>query len=178
MTDAVIPTAEIRRLDAAAAAERIDGLVEVLCDVVDGGASVSFLPPMDPALARRFWEGVIAAVDGGGRVLLVAESGAGLLGSVQLDPSATPNQRHRADVMKLLVHRRARRLGLGRRLMLVLEDEARRAGRSLLTLDTWTGSPAEALYRSLGYTLAGVIPGYALTAGGTLEPTSIMYKAL
>ncbi len=174
----MIPTAEIRRLDAAAATERIDGLVEVLCEVVDGGASVSFLPPMDRSQARRFWEGAIRAVAGGSRVLLVAESGADLLGTVQLDLSATPNQLHRADVMKLLVRRRARRLGLGRRLMLRLEDEARRAGRSLLTLDTWTGSPAEALYRSLGYTLAGVIPGYALTADGTLEPTSIMYKAL
>ena len=168
----------IRRLDPAEATKHIDQLVEILCDVVDGGASVSYLPPMDRALARRFWEGVIGTIGGGDRILLAADNGAGLLGTVQLDLCRMPNQPHRAEVMKLLVHRRARRLGLGRRLMAALEDEARSAGRTLITLDTWTGSAAELLYRSLGYQLAGVIPRFALTASGTLEPTSIMYKEL
>lgn len=168
----------IRRLGAADARQRLDGLVEVLCDVVDGGASVSFLPPMDRALALSFWQGVTDAVAGGSRMLLAAEDGADVLGTVQLDLCRMPNQPHRAEVMKLLVHRRARRLGLGRRLMEALEDEARDAGRTLITLDTWTDSPAERLYRSMGYQLAGVIPRFALSAEGKLEPTSIMYKEL
>lgn len=168
----------ILKLDAEAAGRRVDALVEVLCDVVDGGASVSFLQPMDRDLARRFWEGVVASVADGSRVLLTAEDGSGVLGTVQLDLSAIPNQRHRADVMKLLVHRRARRMGLGRRLMHALENEARRAGRSLITLDTWSGSAAERLYFSLGYKLAGVIPRFAMGPAGTLEATSIMYKEL
>lgn len=168
----------VAKLSAAEAEDRLDALVEILVDAVEGGASVSFLRPLGNDEARKFWRGAITAVGAGTRVLLLAEDEIGPVGTVQLDLAWYPNQRHRADVMKLLVHRRARRLGAGRRLMESLEEEARKAGRSLITLDTVSGSGAERLYRSLGYKLAGVIPRYALSSDGVLEPTSIMYKEL
>jgi ribosomal protein S18 acetylase RimI-like enzyme len=171
-------TVTVRTLDATEAARRIDALVEILCDAVDSGASVSFLPPMDPASARRFWEKTIAAVAAGDRMLCVAEDEAGPVGAVQLELVATPNQPHRREVAKLLVHRRARRQGVGRMLMLALEEEARRAGRKLITMDTRKGDKAEPLYVSLGYTIAGVIPRYALSGEGTLDDTAILYKEL
>lgn len=169
--------ATVCSLNAAEAGARLDALVDLLCDVVDGGASVSFLPPMDRALARRFWEGAISAVIERRRVLLVAEEEDALLGSVQLDLVGMPNQRHRGEVMKLLVHSRARRRGIGRMLMLALEDEARRDKRSLITLDTFTGSAGEKLYAGLGYRKAGIIPRYALL-GDELIATTLMYKEL
>jgi ribosomal protein S18 acetylase RimI-like enzyme len=168
----------VRTLDAAEATRRIDALVDILRDAVDGGASVSFLPPMDPALARRFWEKTIAAVAAGERVLFVAEDDAGPLGTVQLELVGMQNQPHRCEVAKLLVHRRARRQGVGRKLMLALEEEARRAGRTLITMDTRKGDNAEPLYVSLGYMIAGVIPRYALSGEGTRDDTAILYKEL
>jgi len=171
-------TVRVRTLDATETTRRIDALVDILCDAVDGGTSVSFLPPMDRALARRFWEKTIAAVATGDRVLFVAEDDAGPLGTVQLEIVATPNQPHRCEVAKLLVHRRARRQGVGRKLMQALEAEARRAGRTLITMDTRKGDNAEQLYVSLGYTIAGVIPRYALSGEGTRDDTAILYKEL
>lgn len=172
-------TVLIRKLDAAETAARLDGLVEVLCDVVDGGGSVNFLAPMDRAEARRFWQGVAAAVAAGDRALFVAEDASGPVGTVQLEIIRKPNQPHRCEVAKLLVHRRARRRGIARQLMAALEEETRRLGRTLLTMDTVKGSGAEALYRDLGFQAAGVIPRYALsTTGRTLEDTVVMFKEL
>jgi GNAT superfamily N-acetyltransferase len=165
---------EVRILDAAAARAHLDDLCALLVDVVAGGASVGFLPPVPDADARRFWDGALAAP---GRVLLAGLDGGRLVGSVQLALASWPNQPHRAEVMKLLVHRAARRRGLGRALMLALEDAARARGRSLLTFDTLQGSDAERLYRDLGYTCAGVIPRYALL-DGELRATALFYKEL
>lgn len=169
---------DIRKLDAAEATARIDALVDILCDVVDGGGSVNFLAPMDRALARSFWQGVVPTVAAGDRVLFVAEDATGPVGTVQLDIIRKPNQPHRCEVAKLLVHRRARRQGIAGKLMQALEAEARRQGRTLLTMDTVKGSPAETLYRGLGFQAAGVIPRYALGTTGALEDTLVMYKEL
>ncbi len=171
-------TVAIRTLSADETTARIDALAEVLCDVVDGGGSVNFLAPMDRALARSFWQGVVPAVASGDRVLFVAEDASGPVGTVQLEIVRKPNQPHRCEVAKLLVHRRARRQGIASKLMQALEAEARRQGRTLLTMDTVNGSPAEALYRGLGFQAAGVIPRYALGTTGKLEDTLVMFKEL
>jgi len=122
---------------------------------------------------------VLPALRDGSRVLVVARGAGGeLLGTAQLDLCARPNGRHRAEVVKVIVHTKARRRGIGRALMLALEDEARRQGRGTLVLDTRRGDPAERLYAGVGYTLAGVIPAYARSAGGALEPSAFYYKLL
>jgi hypothetical protein len=169
---------EIIRLSAANIEREIEALAEVLWDCVDGGASVSFLKPFSREEARGFWHKCAAAVREGGRIVLAARLEQAIVGSVQLDLASQPNQRHRAEVMKLLVHRRARRQGVGRDLMLAIEAEARARERTLLTLDTRSGDLAEPLYRAIGYRLAGVIPRYALSSEGTLDGTAFMYKEL
>src|SRR5262249_45439315 len=163
-------------------------LAEVLRATVHGGGSVSFVLPFEIEDARRFFvEQVAAGVGAGARRGVGGRHGGGaggaadgrIVGTVQLDIATPPNQPHRADVMKLLVHPDARRHGIARALMVAVEDVARECGRSLLTLDTVTGGAAEKLYASLGYVTSGVIPGYALNCGGTaVESTTIMYKAL
>jgi GNAT superfamily N-acetyltransferase len=158
----------------------LDMLSDVLHQVVHDGAGVSFVVPFSMDDARQFWtDGVLPAVRAGTRKVLVARLDGRIVGTVQLDLAVPPNQRHRAEVMKLLVHPRARRRGVARALMVALEPLAKASGRTLLTLDTWTGGHAESLYRSLGYVVVGVIPRYA--RGSTtpaLEPTTIMYKDL
>jgi GNAT superfamily N-acetyltransferase len=168
----------VSRLSAAEAEANLPALTDILLDVVEGGGSVSFLWPLKRGEAEKFWLGAIAAVADGRRALLLARDETGPVGTVQLDLPWFPNQPHRADVMKLLVKLRARRRGAARALMRALEDEARRAGRSLLTLDTVTGGAAEKLYRSMGYEAAGVIPGFALSTDGRPEDTTVMYKRL
>jgi GNAT superfamily N-acetyltransferase len=141
---------------------------------VHSGASVSFVLPFSIEDAQAFWRAIPAS-----RIVLVARLEGRIVGTVQFDPDTPPNQPHRAEVKKLLVHPAARRRGIARALMLAVDDHARRANRSLLTLDTVTGGPAEALYRSLGYAVTGAIPTYALNFDSTvLESTTIMYKAL
>ena len=166
--------------DAATVARDVDGLAEVLHAVVHGGAGVSFVVPFSLEDARAFWTGaVLPGVIARRRRLLVARLAGRVVGTVQLDPAWAPNQPHRAEVLKLLVHPEARRRGLARALMLALEDLARTQGWTLLTLDTWTGQAGEQLYRSLGYTAVGAIPRFA--RGSTtpeLEPATIMYKEL
>lgn len=158
----------------------IDMLGDVLRAVVYDGAGVSFVVPYSLDDARAFWrEKVWPGVQARTRRVLVARRHGRIVGTVQIDLATPPNQQHRAEVTKLLVHPDARRLGIARALMVAIEGVARSEGRTLLTLDTWTGSHAEALYRSLGYTVVGVIPRFArgsLTPG--LEPTTIMYKEL
>ncbi len=154
-------------------------LAALLRDAVDSGASVGFLPPLSDAEAVAYWDTVAAAVDEGSRLALVAHDQAlGLVGSAQLDLAMRANARHRAEVSKVMVHQRARRRGVGRALMLALEDHARRLGRTTLILDTRQGDPSETLYRSLGWTFAGAIPAYARSASGALDATAYYYKLL
>ena len=158
----------------------IDMLADILHAVVHDGAGVSFVVPFSLDDGRSFWiEKVLPGVRAGTRRVLVARSGGRIVGTVQLDLATPPNQRHRADVSKLLVHPTARRLGTARALMIALEAVAQSEGRTLLTLDTWTGGAAERLYRSLGYVTVGVIPRFARgSLTPELEPATIMYKEL
>ena len=172
------PVRGIERLDAAAAASAERQLAKLLVACVDAGASVSYLPPLDSSVARAFWRGAATEVAAGTRILLAGWADGVLAGVVMLDLGMPPNQPHRAEVQKLLVHPAARRNGLGRALMAQAEQEARAARRSLLTLDTWGGGVADTLYRQCGWTEAGRIPGFALTAEGELSETVIFYKKL
>lgn len=169
----------IALLDAAAAEAEIDALAEILHDSVAHGASVNFLQPFGIDQARAFWQRQLPALQDGSAILLVARQADTIAGTVMLGLDTPPNQKHRADVKKLLVHSRVRRQGLGRRLMQAVEAEARRRGLTLLTLDTEHGSAAEPLYHALGYTLLGILPGYALAAdGAALQPCAFFYKQL
>ena len=153
-------------------------LCEVLVDCVRHGASVGFLDPLDAADADAYWRRVERAVAEGRCVLLVATVADGpVVGTVQLDVDTLPNQPHRATVSKLLVHSAARRRGVGEALMAALERAALDAGRWLLTLDTATEDAAR-LYRRMGWTLAGVIPDYALNPDGSLTDTAYYWKRL
>jgi GNAT superfamily N-acetyltransferase len=154
-------------------------LAALLIDCVDGGASVSFMHPLSDDEARAFWQRVADGVHRGERALLVAEDDAGtIVGTVQLVLDLPPNQPHRADVAKMLVHRGARRQGLGERLMRAAETTARECGRNLLVLDTVTGSDAERLYARLGWQRVGSIPGYALWPRGGLCATTVFFREL
>ena len=169
-------TCTIRRLGRATEAE-LHGLAEVLVDCVEGGASVSFMLPLTRARALEFWRRVAAEAEAGARALLVAEDEHGIIGTVQLVLEQPENQPHRADVAKMLVHRRGRRRGIGAALMQAAEDEARQAGKTLLVLDTASGE-AERLYARLGWVFAGAIPDYALLPQGGLCATSLYYRRL
>lgn len=162
------------------AAARLDDLAEelaaLLVDTVDGGASVGFLAPLEPAEAARWWRERARAVAAGRLTVWVAYDAGGPAGTVSLALPDKPNSRHRAEVVKLMVHRRARGRGLGRALLATAEAAASAAGITLLHLDTETDSPAEALYRSAGWTRAGTIPDYAASPDGVLRPTTLYYK--
>ncbi len=166
----------IRRLPRSEAREAATALAAVLADCVEGGASVSFMAGMSPDDAEAFWREATDAEDG--RAILVAEDEAGIFGVVQVIPAWPPNQPHRADISKLLVHRRGRRRGAAEALMVAAEDAARSMNRWLMTLDTVTGGSAERLYERLGWIRAGVIPDYALMPDGALCATTVFYKAL
>ncbi|HZP79308.1 MAG TPA: GNAT family N-acetyltransferase [Pseudolabrys sp.] len=152
-------------------------LAQVLIDCVEGGASVSFMQPLSMAKALGFWHGVAHDVDRGARALLVAEDAAGIVGTVQLVLEQPENQPHRADLAKMLVHRRARRRGLGAALMRAAENTARQCGKSLLVLDTASGD-AERLYARSGWVFVGTVPEYALWPQGGLCSTSFYYRKL
>lgn len=156
----------------------VPALADLLIDAVQGGASVSFLAPLARTEAEAFWRDVARGVGEGNRILLCAFDGDALIGTAQLFLSTPPNQPHRAEVAKVLVLQRARRRGIARLLMNALEREARARGRTLLTLDTVTGSAGERLYASLGYSRVGEIPAYALLPDGSPVATSIFYKQL
>ncbi|MDQ6855649.1 MAG: GNAT family N-acetyltransferase [Candidatus Dormibacteraeota bacterium] len=166
----------IDRLTASQSRERIDGLASVLLDCVASGASVSYMVPFSLSDARAAYEPVIDDVAAGKRILLAAFVDATLVGTVQLAHAAPPNQPHRADIAKLLVHRAARDRGVGQALMQRVEVEARAAGKTLLVLDTVTGGAAERLYARLGWTAVGVIPNYALYPDGRPCDTTVFWK--
>lgn len=169
----------IETLTAATASDALNDLTLLLQDAVASGASLGFLAPLDDGAAQTYWQGVITKVEQGTRVLLVARDEDGsLVGTAQLDLATMPNGAHRAEVQKVCVLRSARGQGIGRQLMVAIEDAARAAGRTLLVLDTWQGSVAEGLYRKLGYREVGVVPRYALSSQGTLEATVFFYRAL
>ncbi len=160
--------------------EDLDALGAALHACVHGGAGVSFVLPFSRSDAKAFWrDEVLPAVRDGRRTVVVARIDGRIVGTVQIDTATPPNQPHRAEVRKLLVHPDARRRGLAKLLMAAVEDEARVARRTLLTLDTVTGGAAEPLYVALGYVPVGVIPGYALNPDASvLDSTTVMYKTL
>jgi GNAT superfamily N-acetyltransferase len=170
--------AEIRRLTATEASQHVDALAEVLLDCVEGGASVSFMPPFSKIDAEAFFEKVAEGVHRGDRILLAAFVDSKLVGTVQILIATPPNQPHRAEVAKLLVLRSSRGHGVAAQLMDHAEAASRLAGRTLLVLDTCTGGPAERLYLRLGWTRAGIIPKYAFYPDGTWCDTAIFWKQL
>lgn len=169
---------QIEVLDANEASDEIEALAEVLVDCVQSGASLGFMLPYGLVEARLFWREVTESVRGGSTILLVAKLEGEIVGSVQLGLAPRPNQTHRADVMKLLVHRKARGKGISRRLMDALEDEAIKRGRMVLVLDTATDSDAERIYEKFGWSRVGVIPNYARFPNGPLCATTLFYKQI
>lgn len=177
MTTSTPSTWSLRRLHAVEKTQ-IDGLADLLIDCVEGGASVSFMLPLSRDRAVAFWSGVAQGVAAGRRALLIAEDAQGICGTVQLILDQPENQPHRADLAKMLVHRRARRRGMGAALMRAAEDTARACGKTLLVLDAVTGGDAARLYERLGWVPVGEIPGYALYPQGGLCGTTYYYRNL
>jgi len=156
------------------------GLADILADGVNGGAAISFMQPYSRDDGLRFWrDKVFPDVASGRRVLFVAHLDGALVGTVQIDVAQPPNQPHRCELAKMIVHSRARRKGVGRRLMAAVEAHAKSIGKTLITLDTRTGDKAEGLYASVGFQRAGVIPHYALDPDGrATHSTTYMYKEI
>jgi ribosomal protein S18 acetylase RimI-like enzyme len=165
-------------LTAESVARDIGQLAELLVDAVESGASVGFLPPLSRDEALGYWRSVVDQARAGSRVLLAAIEDGVVQGSVQLALETRANGNHRAEACKLFVHRRARRRGLARLLMVEAEAEARRRGITLLLMDTRKGGEAEKLCDVLGYTKYGEVPAYARSADGTLHTTSFYYREL
>jgi len=156
----------------------IGQLAELLMDAVEGGASIGFMPPLSREQALAYWQEVIADMRSGHRLLLVSMDGDLVQGSVQIHLEPRANGNHRAEVIKLFVHRRARRRGLAKALMLEVESTARRLGRTLLLMDTRKGGEAEKMCQSLGYVKCGEIPKYARSGDGSLDPSVFYYCQL
>lgn len=171
------PPWTVRRLHAVDDGQ-IDALAGVLIDCVEGDASVSFMHPLTHERAVAFWRRVAQGVAASERALLVAEDEQGVCGTVQLVLEQPENQPHRADLVKMLVHRRARRQGLGAALMRAAESTARECGKTLLVLDAVTGGDAARLYERLGWVCVGDIPGYALMPRGGFCSTTYYYRDL
>ncbi|WP_201831370.1 GNAT family N-acetyltransferase [Microvirga zambiensis] len=176
MTDPFI----IRTLAPQEAGEQVGALSDVLIDCVEGGASVSFMLPLTRDRADAFWRGVAEGVVAGERILLIAQERASgqVVGTVQVILKQPENQPHRADIAKMLVHRGFRKHGIGAALMLAAEEAARKAGKTVLVLDTVTGGDAERLYERVGWTKSGIIPNYALWPQGGFCDTTVFYKLL
>jgi len=169
-------TATIRLLDAGEARAAIPDLCEILSDCINGGASVGFMQPYMPADAAPYWQGVADAVAAGDTLLFVAEVDGEIVGTVQVGFASMPNQPHRGDLKKMLVHRSARGRGLSRLLMDAAEKGAAARGRTLLVLDTATGSDAEKIYPRFGWERVGVIPDYAMWPEGGFGATTLFYE--
>jgi GNAT superfamily N-acetyltransferase len=174
----VSAAATITVLDAPIAGAALNELADVLVDCVEGGASVSFISPFSHAEALAFFRKVAASVEAGDTVLLAAKQDNRIIGTVQLGLDTPPNQPHRADIKKMLVHRAARGRGIGAALMAEVENEARRHGRWLLVLDTVPGENGHRLYARAGWTQTGIVPDYAMFPDGRLCDTAIMWKRL
>lgn len=168
----------VRRAGPDVARALVPALAGVLRDCVEGGASVSFMSPLTETKAEAFWHGVADDVGAEGRALLIAENADGVVGTVQVLLAQPENQPHRADIAKMLVHRRGRRQGIGAALMRAAQQVAREEGKTLLVLDTATGSDAERLYQRLGWRQVGTIPGYALWPDGRPCATTYYFKEL
>jgi GNAT superfamily N-acetyltransferase len=173
----ITPTWSIRRIHAVDD-KQIDELATVLIDSVEGGASVGFMHPLTRDRATAFWRRVAHGVTAGNRALLIAEDAHGVCGTVQLVFDLPENQPHRADLSKMLVHRRVRRQGLAALLMQAAEATARESGKTLLVLDAVTDGAAARLYERLGWVRVGDIPGYALMPEGGLCSTTVFYRNL
>ncbi|KUO10114.1 acetyltransferase [Streptomyces sp. DSM 15324] len=168
----------MRRLDASGLVRAAGDLAALLVDTVAGGASIGFLAPLDTAEALAWWRERAEGADAGRLAVWAAYDADRVIGTVGLAFPDKPNSRHRAELVKLMVHRDARGKGLGRTLLATAERAARAAGVTLLHLDTETDSPAEHLYGTAGWTRAGVIPDYAADPAGALRPTTLYYKRL
>ncbi len=152
----------------------IDELSELLIKVVDEGASIGFLPPLEHLIAKSYWESVLSPEV----ILFVAKLDNQIVGCVQLHLCTKQNGTHRAEIAKLMTHPDHRRNGLGRKLMHIAEERAIHEGRTLLVLDTREGDPSNKLYSSLGYVQAGRIPHFAMSENGELDATIIYYKSI
>jgi ribosomal protein S18 acetylase RimI-like enzyme len=172
-------TIDVGALEPAALAQAVDRLAQILLACVHEGASVGFIMPFDHGKARAYWlDRVVAPHAAGGKLVFIANLDGEIAGTAQLDLDSMPSKRHHAEVSKVLVDPRFRRAGVARALMQEIERRAEKEGRWLLTLDT-AGDAAEALYRSLGYRLAGAIPNYARNAfEDSYDATRLMYKDL
>lgn len=168
----------IEQLDAAGARAAIPALTGILRDAVANGASVGFMEWNSDADYDRFWQGIAADVAAGRALLFVASDETGIVGTAQLHPVGKPNQPHRAEIAKVLVHSRARRRGIGEALMRAAETAALALGRDLLVLDTDEAGAARRLYNRLGWTEVGTIPRYALMPDGRDCGSTFFYKAL
>ncbi|MER6613456.1 GNAT family N-acetyltransferase [Streptomyces xantholiticus] len=174
MTDALI----IKRIAAEDLPTAAPGLTALLLDAVDDGASVGFTASLTAEQAAGWWTSLAPDLTDERVILWAAHDGDRLIGTVQLRCETSPNGRHRAEIAKLLVHRAARGRGTARRLLTTAEEFARTGGRTLLMLDTQTGSAAENLYRTAGWTALGTVSDYAADPSGTLRPTTFFHKAL
>ncbi|CAH1652393.1 Ribosomal protein S18 acetylase RimI-like enzyme [Hyphomicrobiales bacterium] len=168
----------IRTIDQREAETREGELADLLVDAVAGGASVNFMANFAHAEARAFWRGQFPGLGAGARLLFVADDGRRLLGTVVLTFAPQPNAPHRAEIGKMLVHSDARRQGLGARLLTAAEQAALANGRTLLMLDTASGSAGERLYRRCGWTEYGIVPDHSHTPAGALAPTTFFFKRL
>ena len=178
MRAAVTDQLEIRRLASFEILEQLDAFAEVLADCVAGGASVGYLEPFALEDARAVFEGFAAEVRQGRRLLLAAYAEGRLVGTAQVILTLMPNQPHRGEIAKVLVHRSARRQGIAERLMAVAEAEAQAEGKTLLVLDAVTGGDAERLYGRLGWNRVGEVPNFALYPDGRFCSTTYFWKAL
>jgi len=169
---------QIRALTEALSPRLAEDLSALLIDAVEGGASLGFLKPLDLERAQVYWESVARAVKAGDKALLVAEIEGAIVGTVQVVLDMPQNQPHRGEISKMIVHTKVRQLGLGMRLLEAAEERARFAGKSLMVLDTQTGSAAEHLYKKAGYSPLPPLPDYALTPDGELAPTTIFWKRI
>lgn len=168
----------LRALPPREAESALPALAAILVDAVASGASVNFLAGFSRAEAEGFWRGQLPLIDEGKRILIVAERGGAIVGTVVVTFAPQPNQPHRADIGKMLVHSSARRRGIGRALLEAAEQAALESGRTLLVLDTETGSDGHHLYAACGWTEVGTIPGYALTPDGRPSGATIFYKRI
>jgi ribosomal protein S18 acetylase RimI-like enzyme len=169
---------KIQRLSENQARAIVPDLVALLQDILEGGASVGFIPPLTSETAEAYWREILVEIAQGKRILLVASEGKELTGSVQLSLVTKQNGLHRAEVQKLIVHTRFRKRGVARALLSAVEDVARQEGRTLLVLDTEEDSVAEKLYTKHGYTRAAVIPKYARNAAGALHNVVFFYRLI